>query len=315
MLTRSACGYGPHWGETMSIMMGNINKTTQSLRDEPMSAHTSWRIGGLADLFYQPVSMEELSRFLSEQDPKIKIHWVGLGSNMLVRDGGIRGLVICTRDLPKQIERISEYQVKVTAGVPCTSLARKCARWKIGSAAFFAGIPGTFGGALAMNAGAFGGETWDFVDTVETINRSGEVYSRTTADFKVGYRSVSGPIDEWYLGALLAFETDSNADFSSISELMRHRSSTQPLGKRSCGSVFRNPPDGFAAQLIEAAGLKGAHIGDAVVSEKHANFIINNGSASADDVERLIRLIRRRVKADCGVMLELEVQILGEKLA
>ena len=315
MLTRSACGYGPHWGEIMSIMMGNINKTTQSLRDEPMSAHTSWRIGGLADLFYQPVSMEELSRFLSEQDPKIKIHWVGLGSNMLVRDGGIRGLVICTRDLPKQIERISEYQVKVTAGVPCTSLARKCARWKIGSAAFFAGIPGTFGGALAMNAGAFGGETWDFVDTVETINRSGEVHSRTTADFKVGYRSVSGPIDEWYLGALLAFETDSNADFSSISELMRHRSSTQPLGKRSCGSVFRNPPDGFAAQLIEAAGLKGAHIGDAVVSEKHANFIINNGSASADDVERLIRLIRRRVKADCGVMLELEVQILGEKLA
>ena len=295
--------------------MGNMNKTAQSLRDEPMSAHTSWRIGGLADLFYQPVSTEELSRFLAEQDPKINIHWVGLGSNMLVRDGGIRGLVICTRDLPKQIEKISEHQVKVSAGVACTSFARKCARWKLGSAAFFAGIPGTFGGALAMNAGAFGGETWSFVDTVETINRSGEVKSRTVADFKVGYRSVSGPIDEWYLGALLAFETDNNADFSSIPELMRHRSNTQPLGKRSCGSVFRNPPNGFAAQLIEAAGLKGACIGDAVVSEKHANFIINNGSATADDVERLIRLIRQRVKADCGVLLDLEVQILGEKLA
>ena len=295
--------------------MGNMNKTAQSLRDEPMSAHTSWRIGGLADLFYQPVSTEELSRFLAEQDPKINIHWVGLGSNMLVRDGGIRGLVICTRDLPKQIEKISEHQVKVSAGVACTSFARKCARWKLGSAAFFAGIPGTFGGALAMNAGAFGGETWSFVDTVETINRSGEVKSRTVADFKVGYRSVSGPIDEWYLGALLAFETDNNADFSSIPELMRHRSSTQPLGKRSCGSVFRNPPNGFAAQLIEAAGLKGACIGDAVVSEKHANFIINNGSASADDVERLISLVRQRVKADCGVFLELEVQVLGEKVA
>ena len=295
--------------------MGNMNKTAQSLRDEPMSAHTSWRIGGLADLFYQPVSTEELSRFLAEQDPKINIHWVGLGSNMLVLAGGIRGLVICTRDLPKQIEKISEHQVKVSAGVACTSFARKCARWKLGSAAFFAGIPGTFGGALAMNAGAFGGETWSFVDTVETINRSGEVKSRTVADFKVGYRSVSGPIDEWYLGALLAFETDNNADFSSIPELMRHRSSTQPLGKRSCGSVFRNPPNGFAAQLIEAAGLKGACIGDAVVSEKHANFIINNGSASADDVERLIKLIRQRVKADCGVLLDLEVQILGEKLA
>ena len=298
----------------MSIMIGNINKTTQPLRDEPMSAHTSWRIGGLADLFYQPVCMEELSRFLAEQDPKINIYWVGLGSNILVRDGGIRGLVICTRHLPRKIERISEYQVKVSAGVPCTSLARKCVRWKLGSAAFFAGIPGTFGGALAMNAGAYGGETWDFVDTVETINRSGEMHSRTVADFKVGYRSVSGPIDEWYLGALLEFETDNNDDLSSISELMRNRSSTQPLGKRSCGSVFRNPRDGFAAQLIEAVGLKGARIGDAVVSEKHANFIINHGSASADDVERLIRLIRQRVEADCGVTLELEVQILGEKL-
>jgi UDP-N-acetylmuramate dehydrogenase len=299
----------------MSIMMSNINKTEQLLRDEPMSAHTSWRIGGLADCFYQPASVDGLSEFLAEQDPEIDIHWVGLGSNLLVRDGGIRGLVICTRDLPTQIERVSKNQVKISAGVPCTLLARQCTRWKLGPAAFFAGIPGTVGGALAMNAGAFGGETWDFVETVETINRSGEVNIRTAANFEVGYRSVLGPSDEWYLGALLAFKMDNDADFSGISELMRDRSSTQPLGKRSCGSVFRNPPGGFAAQLIEAAGLKGACIGDAVVSEKHANFIINNGFASADDVESLIRLIRQRVEVDCGVLLDLEVQILGEKLA
>lgn len=299
----------------MSIIMSNVNKTAQSLRDEPMSAHTSWRIGGLADCFYQPVSVDELSEFLAEQDPEIDINWVGLGSNLLVRDGGIRGLVICTRDLPTQIERVSQHQVKISAGVPCTSLARQCTRWQLGPAAFFAGIPGTFGGALAMNAGAFGGETWDFVETVETINRRGEVHGRTAADFEVSYRSVSGPIDEWYLGALLTFETDNSTDLSSISELMRDRNRTQPLGKRSCGSVFRNPPGGFAAQLIEAAGLKGTCIGDAAVSEKHANFIINKGFASADDVERLISLIRQRVEIDSGVFLDLEVQILGEKLA
>ena len=297
----------------MNAVVIDARTTERLLTDEPMSAHTSWRIGGSADVFYQPASVEDLAKFLAGQDPDSEIHWVGLGSNLLVRDGGIRGVVICTLDLPARIEQLDERRLKVGAGVPCTVLARQCIRWQLGPAAFFAGIPGTLGGALAMNAGAFGGETWDAVESVETIDRTGAVRIRTADEFKVAYRSVEGEADEWFLGATLAFERDADADLSSISELMRERGSSQPLGQRSCGSVFRNPPDRYAAQLIEAAGLKGERIGDAVVSEKHANFIINTGSASAADVEGLIELVRDRVRADSGVTLELEVRILGEK--
>jgi UDP-N-acetylmuramate dehydrogenase len=220
--------------------------------------------------------------------------------------------VICTLDLPARIERVDDRRVKVGAGVPCTVLARQCIRWQLGPATFFAGIPGTVGGALAMNAGAFGGETWDAVESVETIDRKGSVRARPADDFKVAYRSVAGATDEWFLGATLAFESV-DADRSSISELLRERGSSQPLGQRSCGSVFRNPPGGFAARLIEGAGLKGERVGDAVVSDKHANFIINAGSASAEDVERLIERVRDRVEAESGIALELEVRILGER--
>lgn len=297
----------------MNAVVIDTGSTGRLLTDEPMSAHTSWRIGGRADVFYRPESVDDLAAFLARQDPEREIHWVGLGSNLLVRDGGIRGVVICTLDLPTRIERLDEKRVKAGAGVPCTVLARQCIRWKLGPAAFFAGIPGTLGGALAMNAGAFGGETWDAVQSVETIDRSGTLRTRHADDFKVAYRSVEGTADEWFLSATLVFESDPDADLSSISTLLRERGGSQPLGQRSCGSVFRNPPGGFAAQLIEAAGLKGERVGDAVVSEKHANFIINTGSASAEDVEKLIERVRERVRTDTGIALELEVRILGER--
>lgn len=299
----------------MSAAVIDKSTTERLLFNEPMSAHTSWRIGGPADLFFKPLNVQDLAEFLCGLDPEREIHWVGLGSNLLVRDGGIRGVVISTLDLPAQIERVDEQRVRAGAGVPCTVLARQCVRWQLGPAAFFAGIPGTVGGALAMNAGAFGGETWDAVESVETIDRKGVVRTRTAADFNVAYRSVVGTTDEWFLGATLLLDSDRDADLSSITTLMRERSSSQPLGQRSCGSVFRNPPGGFAAQLIEAAGLKGLSVGDAVVSEKHANFIINTGAARAEDVERLIEKVRDRVEADSGVALELEVRILGERRA
>jgi len=299
----------------VSAAVIDTGTTERHLFNEPMSAHTSWRIGGPADLFYKPPNVQDLAEFLCKHDPEREIHWVGLGSNLLVRDGGIRGVVISTLDLPAQIERVDEQRVRVGAGVPCTVLARQCVRWQLGPATFFAGIPGTVGGALAMNAGAFGGEMWDAVESVETINRKGVVRTRNAADFNVAYRSVVGTTDEWFLGATLLLDSDRDADLSSITTLMRERSSSQPLGQRSCGSVFRNPPGGFAAQLIEAAGLKGLSVGDAVVSEKHANFIINTGAARAEDVERLIETVRDRVEADSGVALELEVRILGERRA
>ena len=280
--------------------------------DEPMSRHTSWRIGGTADVFFRPASVLELTAFIAGLDADQEILWIGLGSNLLVRDGGVRGAVICTLDLASRIERLDKGRISVGSGVPCTSLARQCTRWQLGPAAFFAGIPGTVGGALAMNAGAFGGETWDSVESVETLDRGGRLRTRDRAEYRVGYRSVAGVSGEWFLGATLALSGDPEADMSQLAEMRRRRDRTQPMGVRSCGSVFRNPPGDFAARLIEASGLKGRRIGDAVVSEKHANFIINRGNATAGDVERLIDKVRDRVEADSGIVLELEVRVVGE---
>ena len=289
------------------------NRSTSRLRhDEPMSRHTSWRIGGTADVFFRPASVAELTAFIGGLDEDRDILWIGLGSNLLVRDGGVRGVVICTLDLASRIKRLDDGRVYVGSGVPCTALARQCTRWQLGPAAFFAGIPGTIGGALAMNAGAFGGETWDSVESVETLDRSGQLRTRNRADYRVGYRSVAGVSGEWFLGATLALSNVPDADMGQLAEMRRRRDRTQPMGVRSCGSVFRNPPGDFAARLIEASGLKGRCIGDAMVSEKHANFIINRGRATARDVERLIGEVRDRVEADSGISLELEVRVVGE---
>ncbi len=292
--------------------MNPTTPTPELLHDEPMNRHTSWRVGGRADLFFKPDSIESLQEFLRSLAAETPLFWVGLGSNLLVRDGGVRGAVICTLNLPAAIERVDDSRVRVGAGVPCTVLARQCIRWKLGPAAFLAGIPGTVGGALAMNAGAFGGETWEYVESVETIDRAGVRRSRTSEEFQVGYRSVSGAAAEWFLEALFAFAADEGADMADIKAMLRRRGDSQPLGKLSCGSVFRNPPGQFAAQLIEQAGLKGATRGDAIVSEKHANFIINRGSATASDIESLIESVRGRVEESSGTKLQLEVRIVGE---
>jgi UDP-N-acetylmuramate dehydrogenase len=239
------------------------------------------------------------------------VTWLGLGSNVLVRDGGIRGAVICTSGLPRAIERLDAYRVRAGAGVPCATLARRCARWKLGPAAFFAGIPGSVGGALAMNAGAYGAETWERVESVETIDRAGALRERSRAEFEVGYRRVAGAPGEWFVGAVFAFEPNRDGEAQAMKELLAARSTAQPLGRPNAGSVFRNPPGDFAGRLIEAAGLKGARRGGAVVSEKHANFIINEGQATAADVESLIETVRATVKERTGVLLELEVRVLG----
>lgn len=286
--------------------------------NEPMSRHTSWRVGGPAELFFRPAGLEDLSLFLRELAVETPVFWLGLGSNLLVRDGGIPGVVIAAVGIFKDLERVAALQVRVGVSLPCTQLARQCVRWGIGPSEFFAGIPGTVGGALAMNAGAHGGETWERVRSVTTIDRRGDVRIRSIGEYQVGYRSVTriddehDQNDEWFVEALLEFEAGVEASQETLKALLARRKNTQPLGLPSCGSVFRNPQGDFAARLIETAGLKGDRIGGAEVSTKHANFIINRNHASARDIEALISHVQSTVSDVHGVELVHEVHIIGE---
>ena len=283
--------------------------------NEPMSRHTSWRVGGPAESFFVPSSIDGLQAFLSELPDKVPVHWFGVGSNLLVRDGGIPGVVISATKLLREMERLDDLRVRAGSGLPCTQMARQCLRWDLGPSEFFAGIPGTIGGALAMNAGAHGGETWERVESVTTIDRQGEIRDREPADYTVGYRSVKGPAQEWFLSAVFRFEPEAGASKETLDAMLERRKATQPLGLPSCGSVFQNPPGDHAARLIEAAGLKGHRIGGAEVSPKHANFIINADDASAEDIEALIDHVQSTVHEVHGVTLHHEVRIVGEQAA
>jgi len=278
---------------------------------EPLSRHTSWHVGGPADIFFIPRDRADLIAFLKALPEDVPLLWLGLGSNLLVRDGGVRGVVISTREALDRIERRDERDVYAEAGLPCAKLARACARWDLGPAEFFAGIPGTVGGALAMNAGAFHGETWRQVRSVETIDRHGEVRERAATQFQVSYRHVASPAEgEWFLAATFHFEGGSSEEATRA--LLERRRETQPIGEWNCGSVFTNPPGDHAARLIEAAGLKGLRSGGAVVSTKHANFIINEGSASARDIETLIHTVQQEVERRHGCRLVPECRVVGE---
>jgi UDP-N-acetylmuramate dehydrogenase len=281
--------------------------------DEPMSSHTSWRVGGPADRCYTPADLDDLRQFLAGLPEDERVVWIGLGSNLLVRDGGIRGTVILPFGGLDVLERVGETGVRAGAGVSCAKVARFAARQGLTGAEFLAGIPGTMGGALAMNAGAFGGETWPLVASVQTVDHRGELHTRQRSEYAVGYRSVAGPENEWFVSADLVLQRgESESAQARIRGLLERRSATQPTQQPSCGSVFRNPPDDFAARLIETCGLKGEQIGMAQVSEKHANFIVNLGGAKAVDIEALIRYVQQRVQQVHGVRLEHEVRIVGE---
>jgi len=281
--------------------------------DVPLAKHTSWRVGGPADILFKPHDADDLAAFLRTLDAATPITFIGLGSNLLIRDGGVRGAVIATHGAFGDVKQLSDTDVWSGSGVACAKLAKQCIKWGLGPAEFFAGIPGTVGGALAMNAGAFGGETWPHVIEVETIDRSGTVRRRAAGEYHVSYRKVLGPQDEWFLGAHFRFEKRPGVSQDDVRVLLAKRKETQPIGELSCGSVFTNPPGDHAARLIEASGLKGYRIGGARVSEKHANFIINDGSASAADLEQLIEFVRATVREEQGVELHTEVRILGDR--
>jgi UDP-N-acetylmuramate dehydrogenase len=280
--------------------------------DAPMSKYTSWHAGGPADVFFTPRDVTDLSSFLRQLPPAAPTLWIGLGSNLLIRDGGVRGAVISTNGTLGTLERVSATRIQAQAGVPCARLARQCVKWGLGPAEFFAGIPGTLGGALAMNAGAWDGETWRHVIEVDVLDRRGARHTRPYSDYKISYRQVSGPADEWFVAARLEFERRPGVNDAAIRDLLERRKATQPIGEWSCGSVFTNPPGEHAGRLIEKAGLKGFRIGDASVSEKHANFIINHGAARAADIEALIVHVQRTVAEFHHIELQTEVRIVGD---
>jgi len=289
---------------------------------EPMSRHVSWRAGGAADRLYIPADSEDLSAFLRSLAPREPLCFVGLGSNLLVRDGGFRGTVILMHSSHAGI-RADGVVIHASAGAACPKLARLAALRQLEGAEFLAGIPGTVGGALAMNAGCYGAQTWEFVRSANTIDRAGTIRERSPADFEIGYRHVvlrGGSVlgeDEWFVGASFTFAPGDGARARRrIREFLARRIATQPLGLPNAGSVFRNPEGDYAARLIEACGLKGYAIGGARVSEKHANFIVNpGGKALAADIEALIGHVREAVRAKFGVVLVPEVRIVGEAVA
>lgn len=278
----------------------------------PLARYTTWRVGGPARRLFEPADVEDLAGFLAGLPEEEPLLWLGLGSNLLVRDGGVPGTVVLTTGLLRGLERRGPQGLRVEAGVACAKVARFGARAGLRGAGFLAGIPGTMGGALAMNAGAFEGETWRLVERVEVLDREGRFHLREAGEYRVGYRSVQGPPGEWFLAAHLGLEGgDDEGEAERIRALLKRRGETQPIGVASCGSVFRNPPGDHAARLIEACGLKGLRIGGAEVSRKHANFIINTGGATAADIESLMEKVSERVLVEQGVRLVAEVRIVG----
>ncbi len=306
-------------------------------RNEPMARHTSWRAGGAVSRAYVPADLADLAVFMRTLPAEQPVHFVGLGSNLLVRDGGLNGTVIFTHRALRAV-RLEHAEmdghavadggvIYAEVGTASPKVARFAALHGLADAEFLAGIPGTLGGALAMNAGCFGGETWNVIADVTTVDRSGALRKRTRNDYEIAYRHVRlkaegphpssripHPSEEWFVAARLQLSKGIKKEsLLKIKQLLVKRLATQPLDEPNAGSVFRNPEGDHAARLIEACGLKGHAVGGARISGKHANFIVNPGGASAADIEALIELAERRVKEKFGVALEREVRIIGEK--
>jgi UDP-N-acetylmuramate dehydrogenase len=289
-------------------------------RDAPLAKYTSWRAGGTADILYVPADRDDLAAFVAGLPAGLPVTVLGLGSNTLVRDGGVRGAVVVMHN-PGAAMSVDDGLIYADAGLASPKLGRFAANQGCGEAEFLVGIPGTVGGALAMNAGCYGGETWHYVARVEVLQRDGNFAVRTPADYRIGYRSVKradgSPLDGIFTAAWFRFPPgDRDEARTRIRVLLAKRILTQPLDLPNAGSVFRNPPGDYAARLIEASGLKGVAVGGAQVSEKHANFIVNAGRvAKAADIEALIERVRDAVLHATGVELEREVRIIGEAAA
>lgn len=305
-------------GSNMPILHGELRI------NEPMSKHTSWCAGGEAARFYKPADIDDLAVFVQGLPDDELVTFVGLGSNLLVRDGGFQGTVVALHGKLKALmlvkQDVLDSLIYASAGVVCAKVARFTALHDFAGAEFLAGIPGTMGGALAMNAGCYGSETWDIVEQVQVMDRQGQLHVRQPSDYDIGYRHVTakGTSDnsrheEWFVGGWLRLKRgDHVTSMQNIKELLVKRINSQPLNLPNSGSVFRNPPGHYAARLIESCGLKGFSVGGAMVSPKHANFITNTGDATAADIESVIQTVQGIVKNKKGIVLIQEVRIIGD---
>jgi UDP-N-acetylmuramate dehydrogenase len=294
-----------------AVMQRSRIQPGQMRYHEPMARYTSWRAGGPVERLYCPQDVTDLAEFVARQPEDEALFWCGLGSNLLVRDAGIKGTVILTHGGLNRLH-IEGSWVRAEAGVASARLGRITQRHGLTGLEFLVGIPGTVGGALAMNAGAAGDETWTAITAVETLDRQGVIRVRRKDEFEVGYRRVSGwPEEHFVAGIWQLGEGEPQFLAERVAEIMRRRQLIQPLGEPTCGSVFRNPPGESAGRLIEAAGCKGASVGKARVSERHANFIVNQGSSAAD-IEALMAWVRDRVASRFAIYLEPEVHVVGE---
>jgi UDP-N-acetylmuramate dehydrogenase len=293
--------------------MTQVEAKSQLLKNEPLARYTSWRVGGRADCLFIAENLSELQAFMRTLDHAEPVFFIGLGSNLLVRDGGVRGTVIVMHQALSDL-RVDGKYIYAEAGVTCGKFAKFSASHYREGGEFMAGIPGTVGGALAMNAGCYGSETWNIVHQVLTIDRQGVTHVRNESEFIPSYRHVEMPVsDEWFLGAWFKLEQgDADESHQKIKNLLATRLASQPLNLPSAGSTFRNPHGDFAARLIEASGLKGYQIGGAQISPKHANFIVNVGDCTALDIELLIRHMKDTVLEKQGVVLQQEVRVIGE---
>ena len=297
--------------QTFTVLRGTL------ARNASLARYTSWRCGGAGDRVYVPADRDDLAAFIRQLPAGEPLTVIGLGSNLLVRDGGVRGTIVVLHAALATLELVDGL-IHAEAGVTSPKVARFAANHGLADAEFLAGIPGTVGGALAMNAGCYGGETWRHVARVEVVTRGGVVAVEPASSYATGYRTVrradGSPLDVVFTAAWFAFPPgDGRVARERISELLRRRIATQPLNLPNAGSVFRNPPGDHAARLIESCGLKGYAIGGARVSEKHANFIVNpEGAGSAADIEAIIAHVRSQVRERTGVDLVPEVRIIGE---
>ena len=275
----------------------------------------SWKAGGNAENFLICSNAKKLSELIKSKKIITPLTFIGLGSNLLIRDGGVKGTIIETFGGLNDL-RVEKNMIYAEAGVTCSKLSKFAAQDGLANSAFLSGIPGTIGGALAMNAGCYGSETWDYVHKVLVITSNGEIVPKYKDNFKVGYRKVTGrEKNENFLAAWFKFPEGSvNESKDEIKKLLLHRKNTQPLNWPTAGSTFRNPKDHFAAKLIEDCGLKGLKKGMAQVSEKHANFIVNLGGASASDIEYLIDYIHKTVMKEMNIDLQTEVKIIGDNV-